>query len=225
MERSAIAVPAGVCGNLGYQAPALWEQPGQARTLAARLGLRPGAGNVTANLHLSEDWARELVRAPVLLSRVCGLIGADVAVENTYLMVKRPGDGFVVPPHQDGVNDRIELDPDRSVAVWAAITEATAVNGCLEVLPGSHSGGYLPYQRAEGGSLSVGDAGQAGGWLPVPLEPGQAVVLDVRLVHRSGPNAGTGPRIGLNIRYVAPGGLHVRSGEPPCLFPVVGTRW
>jgi hypothetical protein len=56
-------------------------------------------------------------------------------------------------------------------------------------------------------------------------KPGQACALDVRLIHRSGPNCGTSARIGLNIRYVAPGGLHVRSGEPPRLFPITGNRW
>jgi ectoine hydroxylase-related dioxygenase (phytanoyl-CoA dioxygenase family) len=225
MERSAIAAPAGVCGDLGYHAPVLWSPPDEARALAARLELQAGTGNVTANPHLREDWARDLVRSPALVGHVLMLIGADVAVENTYLMVKRPGDGFAVPPHQDGINDRIELDPDRSVAFWVAITEATPVNGCLEVVPGSHSGGYLPYQRAGGGPLSVGEHARTGEWFAVPLEPGQATALDVRLIHRSGPNAGDRPRIGLNIRYVAPGGLSARDGEPPSLFPVAGARW
>jgi hypothetical protein len=34
-----------------------------------------------------------------------------VAVENTFLSIKRPGDQFTVPAHQDGINDRIQLDP------------------------------------------------------------------------------------------------------------------
>jgi ectoine hydroxylase-related dioxygenase (phytanoyl-CoA dioxygenase family) len=221
---TALAEPS-VCGQAGYLAPVTWSTPEAARNLASQLLEIPSLANVTANPHFTESWARQLVTYTPLLESVCDLIGPEVAVENTYLMVKRPGDGFAVPPHQDGINDRMELDPARSVAVWLAITEATTSNGCLEVQPGSQQRGYLPYRRADGGPLTVDIAGSAP-YVPVELSPGQACVLDVRLVHRSGPNATTHARIGLNIRYVAPDAMHVRDGvTPPVLFPVTGDRW
>ena len=83
---------------------------------------RPELGNVTANPHLMQDWARRAVTSGPLIGCVRALIGADIAVENTFLMIKRPSDGFTVPAHQDGINDRIQLDPARSVAVWLAIS-------------------------------------------------------------------------------------------------------
>lgn len=218
--------PADTCGENGYLAPFDWTALDDAGQLAKRLRETTGTGNVTVNPHAAEAWARELVASPAVVETVTGLIGPDVAVENTFLMIKRPGDGFAVPPHQDGINDRIELDPARAVAVWLAISPATPENGCLEVVPGSQRRGYLQYHRAgEAGSpLTTGLHGEAG-FVPVRLRPGQACALDVRLLHRSGPNNGTAPRIGLNIRYVAPGGLQARRLPAPDLFPVAGNRW
>jgi len=221
---------ASIFATRGYLAPVTWSTPAQAIALARELADTAGPGNVTANPHLRQDWARRAVTCGPLISAVAALIGAETAVENTFLMIKRPGDRFTVPAHQDGINDRIQLDPARSVAVWLAVSEATVVNGCLEIVPGSHHGGYLPYRRA---SSSAGDgrrpltlaAGDGGGFRPVVLDAGQACVLDVRLVHRSGPNTSSAPRIGLNIRYVAPGGWIVRDGPGPHLLPVTGDRW
>ena len=212
----------------GYLAPVTWCGHDEAAALARQLG-RPGPGNVTANPHLRQDWARRAVTCGPLISAVAALIGADIAVENTFLMIKRPGDRFTVPAHQDGINDRIQLDPARSVAVWLAISEASLVNGCLEIVPGSHQGGYLPYRRAASSAdavrpLTLAEGG-GDGFTPVRLDAGQACVLDVRLVHRSGPNTASAPRIGLNIRYVAPGGWIVRDGPGPHLLPVTGDRW
>lgn len=62
-------------------------------------------------------------------------------------------------------------------------------------------------------------------FLPLPLPAGKACLLDVRLVHRSGPNRSPRARIGLNVRYVAPAAVRVLDGTAPDLFAVTGTRW
>jgi ectoine hydroxylase-related dioxygenase (phytanoyl-CoA dioxygenase family) len=229
-DTSASSDGTGICGGPGYRGPVTWNTPAAATALARDLAGAGELGNVTANPHLRSGWARQAVTCRAIVGEVTALIGAEVAVENTFLMIKWPGDGFAVPAHQDGINDRIELDPVRSVAVWLAISEATAANGCLEVAPGSQQAGYLPYRRAglpASGRhpLTLAASGHDTGFVPVPLAAGQACALDVRLVHRSGPNTSTTPRIGLNIRYVAPGGWIVRAGPGPHLLPVTGDRW
>jgi ectoine hydroxylase-related dioxygenase (phytanoyl-CoA dioxygenase family) len=149
---------------------------------------------------------------------------------NAFLITKQPGSDFAVPPHQDGINARLRLDPAASVAVWLAITDATLNNGCLHVVPGSHRSGYLPYERhgetVEGGRpLTVGQLADELEFVPVPVAGGQACAMDVRLVHRSHPNRSTRPRVGLNVRYVAPGAVTVLDGSDLQLFPVAGDRW
>ncbi|MEW1720615.1 phytanoyl-CoA dioxygenase family protein [Streptomyces sp. NPDC093109] len=190
----------------------------------------PSRTEVVRNPHHSEEWARSAVVSPSLLDAVAELLGPNLAVENTFLLIKWPGADFEVPWHQDGINDRIELDPLRSVAVWLALTEATETSGCLRIVPGSQRAGYLPYKAEDANGAARGRAlgvqppeGVVG--LPVPAAMGDGVLMDTRTVHCSGPNAGTSPRIGLNIRFVAPGGFAIRDGSSPSLLPVAGTGW
>jgi ectoine hydroxylase-related dioxygenase (phytanoyl-CoA dioxygenase family) len=141
-----------------------------------------------------------------------------------------------VPWHQDGVNDRVELDPARSVTVWAALTDATVDSGALEVVPGSWQAGYLPYRREDGPdrdrprhrgrALQTDVPPDSPTTVLVPVPAGQALLMDVRLLHRSGPNTASWPRVGLNLRYVAPGAVtHRTAGTPASLYPVAGTGW
>ncbi|MFI9203683.1 phytanoyl-CoA dioxygenase family protein [Streptomyces sp. NPDC053048] len=187
---------------------------------------------VTPEAHLRIEWAAYAVRSPGLLRAVQDVIGNAVAVEKTFLMVKWPGREFLVPWHQDGTNERMDLDPERSVAAWLAITDATTGNGCLQVLPGSHAAGYLPNGRESGDAArgkALGVHGMADGphergvWLP--LDAGQACLMDVRLIHRSDSNTADEPRVGLNVRYVAPGAVQARGDYSPSLYPLTGSGW
>ncbi len=45
------------------------------------------------------------------------------------------------------------------------------------------------------------------------------------LMHASGPNTSDAARIGLNVRYVAPGGCLRRDPSCPSLDPVSGSGW
>jgi ectoine hydroxylase-related dioxygenase (phytanoyl-CoA dioxygenase family) len=209
----------------GFQAPISWAEPAAVGALARQLS---GLGEVVRNPHTAPGWAQDAVKAPVLLERVAAMIGPDIAVENTFAIVKQPGSPFAVPPHQDGINNRHRLDPAASVAMWLAITDATTENGCLHVVPGSQRLGYLPYERhpdsTRGGRPLTISPG-AGEFVPVPVASGQAVAMDVRLLHRSHPNRSTLPRIALNVRYLAPGAVTVLDGSDLHLFPVAGDRW
>ncbi|MFD8781269.1 phytanoyl-CoA dioxygenase family protein [Kitasatospora sp. NPDC059599] len=222
----------GILGRRGTSSPIVWSMPGAARGRAAILvGEHRGSGQeIARNPHLTEDWAGFAVRSPHLLAAVQAVLGPDVAVENTFLVVKWPGKAFEVPWHQDGIGARLELHPERSVSTWLAITDATEANGCLEVAPGSQRFGYLPVEKEAGTGAERGRADQAAGFtpettVPVPLRAGCAVLMDSRLVHRSGTNTSDGARIGLNVRYTAPDGILRRDPTSPSVVPISGTGW
>ncbi|MFI1174209.1 phytanoyl-CoA dioxygenase family protein [Streptomyces melanogenes] len=221
-------------GETGYRTGLEWNTNSRTRARAAEIiaQYRADQTEVVRDAHLRSEWAAHAVRSPELLDRVQHAIGASVAVENTFLMIKWPGRDFPVPWHQDGVNPRMQLDPERSVAAWLAVTDATTVNGCLQVIPGSHAAGYLDYGREESGARrgkALGVQGMynaphdRGVWLP--LNAGQACLMDVRLLHRSDSNTTAGVRIGLNIRYVAPGAIRSSDGHSPSLYPLSGSDW
>lgn len=222
----------GPLGPRGVFAVTGWKTPGATAARAAMLTAQHRAHHteVVRNPHRDDQWAYEAVRSPELLKAVHAAIGPDVAVENTFLVLKWPGRAFEVPWHQDGINDRIELHPDRSVAAWVALTDADEATGCLRVVPGSQCGGYLPYATETGHSASRGRAlstepPDAGNAVPLPARAGDGVLMDVRILHSSGSNSGPGVRIGLNIRFVAPDGWTIRDGSSPSLDPISGTGW
>lgn len=110
------------------------------------------------------------------------------------------------------------------MSAWLALTEATVENGCLHIAPGSHELGYLSHELEAEHGQRRGRADQAvlaeagfghGDAVPVPVAAGDAVLLGVALLHRSGPNASDVARIGLNARYLAPGAVRTRDGSAP----------
>ena len=222
----------GLFNSPGYRPLTDWAAPNRARARAAEIvaAHRGTEREIVRNPHLDEEWAQAIVRAPRLLNAVRDLIGPDVAVENSFLVIKWPGRNFEVPWHQDGINDRLELDPGRSVAAWLAITDAPPESGCLQVVPGSQRYGYQPYEveaatgAARGRALGVRvDEGEHG--VPVPVRAGSGLLMDTRLIHSSPSNRGSGIRVGLNVRFVAPGAVRMRDGSSPSLIPLSGTSW
>ncbi|MFF5283037.1 phytanoyl-CoA dioxygenase family protein [Streptomyces sp. NPDC013171] len=222
----------GPLGPDGYRRVRGWATPAAATARAAHLTARYRADRteVVRNPHLTAEWARHAVRSPALLNAVRRAIGPDIAVENTFLVLKWSGRPFEVPWHQDGINDRIALHPRRSVAAWLALTDADETTGCLRVIPGSQHHGYLPYGAEPDAGAARGRALSIAGTDPsearhLPTRAGDGCLMDVRLVHSSASNTGAGVRIGLNIRFVAPDGYTVRDGSDPSPYPVSGTGW
>lgn len=228
----AAVAPPSPLGPDGYRRITEWAAPSRARARAAEIvaAHRGLAREVLRNPHLDQEWAQSIARAPRLLNAVQDLLGPDVAVENTFLVIKWPGRHFEVPWHQDGINDRLELDPQRSVAAWLALTDADPTTGCLTVVPGSQRSGYLAYETEPDTGAARGRAlgchpGEDAHLTPLPVLAGSGLLMDTRLIHCSHSNTGAGARVGLNIRYVAPGAVSMRDDSSPSLAPITGTGW
>ena len=104
------------------------------------------------------------------------------------------GDGF--KPHQDQ-QAGWSVYASLFVTALVAIDEATAENGCLELAPGQHKRGLIgrewtPLTEAE-------MAGMA--FVPYPTKPGDAVLFDSFVPHRSGSNLTDAPRRVLYVTY------------------------
>ncbi|KAI1303424.1 phytanoyl-CoA dioxygenase [Xylaria venustula] len=71
---------------------------------------------------------------PAAIARALGF--ADPRVLQSMVICKQPEIGGAVPPHQDSTF--LYTDPPSAVGFWYALEDATAENGCLSFLPGSH---------------------------------------------------------------------------------------
>jgi ectoine hydroxylase-related dioxygenase (phytanoyl-CoA dioxygenase family) len=125
--------------------------------------------------------------------------------------IKEPGSAAIAAWHQDATY--FGLRPHRHVTAWVALTDATAENGCMEFLPGSHERGQLPHTAGVVAS-SVNRARQAvdgavddAPAVHAPLRAGEFSLHHTLTLHRSQPNRSRDRRIGLGISYIP---THVR---------------
>lgn len=179
------------------------------------------------NLHREVPY-RALARRRDLAMLISGLLGPDVDIFNSQYIFKNPG-AWGQPWHQDSLYFQFNRFPQ--VGVWLATSEATAENGCLCVMPGSHREPvhkHFPDSRADAnlGYVEIRDYDFSGA-VPVLMEPGDVLIFHSFLMHRSADNTSVGRRTAVVYHYGQAGtrqtGLPsptvdwmavVRSGEP-----------
>src|SRR5256712_4111794 len=108
--------------------------------------------------HVLLTWVHTLARHPAILDAIEDLIGPNILVYTSTWFIKEPESTAIAAWHQDATY--FGLRPYVHVTAWLALTEATAENGCMEFLPGSHGRGQMPH-RAGVVAGSVNRARQA----------------------------------------------------------------
>ncbi|MFC4562749.1 phytanoyl-CoA dioxygenase family protein [Nocardiopsis mangrovi] len=208
--------------RLGVAGFGPWAGAGELGRLLAAIGLRrPGPA---ADPHRELPGIAAVAADPVVAGAARGVLGADLDIEASRLIVVPPG-GADSPPRRNRRADLVEFDPRRTVTLWLALTPATARTWCPHIAPGSHRGsGPAPGGAAARGPArptAVLDPAAPARWEPVPMAAGHGLLIDPRLVRRVPPNRGRAPAVALAIRYTAPGGCTMRDGTAPAhLVPV-----
>jgi phytanoyl-CoA hydroxylase len=148
-------------------------------------------------------WIR-LVSDDRLLDIAESFIGPDIALFATHYICKPPRTGQAVLWHQDGAF--WPLEPMRVVSLWLALTDSDPENGCLRVIPGSHTLELRGLrERADVDNVLGKDMdGQVDPSTAVDLVlgPGDVSVHHPSIVHGSEPNTSERWRRGLTIRYI-----------------------
>jgi hypothetical protein len=166
-----------------------------------------------------------LIRHPRLIEAVSHIIGPDLLVWSCGFFIKEPSSKSYVSWHQD--LNYWGLDGDREITAWYALTPATAENGCMRFVAGSHRKKDVPHvdSFAQDNLLTRGqeiavqvDEAQA---VNVELRPGQVSFHHGHLFHASAPNLTNSRRLGVAIRYVAPS-MKQTSGEKLLVSQVAG---
>ena len=135
------------------------------------------------------------------------VIGEELDCFLSQFIFKNPG-AWGQPWHQDSFY--FPFDPPRPIAgVWLAVTEATLENGCLHVLPGSHMEPVHEHIRdrrpdANYGYVEIVDHDMSGAEA-VLMKPGDLLVFDSHLMHRSTDNVSAGIRAAMVYHYCRAG--------------------
>jgi phytanoyl-CoA hydroxylase len=147
----------------------------------------------------------DLVRDSRLLDRVEGLIGPNIQVYYSQLMMKAPRQGFTAPWHQDAAF--FPHSRSRILACSVAIDDATIENGCISVIPGSHKLGLINHYNEEG--VFTGIVRDQRDFNPatavsLPAKAGSVLFWHALTLHSSPPNRTDRPRRILVIEYKDP---------------------
>ena len=174
-------------------------------------------GSMRHKSHLLFTWLDGLIRHPAILDAVEGVIGPDILCWSSTFFIKEARDPGFVSWHQDSTY--WGLDPADIVTAWVALSESTAENGAMRVIPDTHKLEQVAHRDTfaadnlltRGQEIAVDVDGDTAAMLS--LQPGEMSLHHVRLIHGSDPNPSAKRRIGFAIRYLP---THVRQ--------VVGTR-
>ena len=153
----------------------------------------------------------ELVTDPALVDLVSACLGTEnVLLWACQVWCKPAGTGRAVPWHQDGQYWPIE--PLRACTAWIAIDRSDAACGALEVVPGTHTHGYLPHVHREDRARSAIDFIADLDRLPpgltlerartLELEPGEVSLHDAWLLHGSRANTSSRRRAGVAATFM-----------------------
>jgi ectoine hydroxylase-related dioxygenase (phytanoyl-CoA dioxygenase family) len=176
------------------------------------MGERPNPEDLLSKVFLlaREPAFSDFVTDPAVTSVVAELVGTDdLDCFLSQFIFKNPG-AWGQPWHQDSWY--FPFEPPRPViGVWLAVSEATLDNGCLHVLPGSHREPvhhHVPDQRegANYGYVEIVDHDMSRS-VPVPMDPGDVLVFDSHLMHRSTDNLSTNRRAAMVFHLAAAGTL------------------
>ena len=160
-------------------------------------------------------WVR-LVADDRLLDIAALFVGPDIALFASHYIAKPPFSGRPVLWHQDGAF--WPLEPMNVVTLWLAVDESTPENGCLRVIPGSHTGKMHDLRRRADvdnvlGSEAAIDIDESAA-VDLIMAPGDVEVHHPSIVHGSNANASPRRRCGLTVRYI-PTSTRIVTDEPP----------
>ena len=156
--------------------------------------------------HLYFRWAWDLATHPQVLDCMEQLIGPNILLKSTRLFYKFGQSESFVGWHQDGITERV--DQAFVPAIWLGLTEATAENGCLRVVPRSHRLGLVPHaDRPNPNNLTTeGLTAQVEIDEPhdIVMREGEMSLHHPLILHASNPNQSAESRIGFSATYSTP---------------------
>jgi ectoine hydroxylase-related dioxygenase (phytanoyl-CoA dioxygenase family) len=161
-------------------------------------------------IHFRDSRLLEFLLSDEVLDLVEPLTGPNIGLWSSHFISKPPRTGKATPWHEDSSywNGRVSTMAG-ICTVWLAIDEATPENGCMRVIPGSHSGGaagFSQYEAVDSGKNIFGtqikpesiDEAQA---VYFALKPGECSLHEARLIHGARANTSDKRRAGYTMRY------------------------
>ncbi|HOA71972.1 MAG TPA: phytanoyl-CoA dioxygenase family protein [Phycisphaerae bacterium] len=166
--------------------------------------------------HLHDATFLDLCAMPAVLDAVEQFIGPDIVLFSCHIICKAKGDGLEVPWHQDAIY--WPLEPMEVITLWLAIDDSTVENGCMRVIPGTHTAGPIEHVNIEHPETKVLHRGIPAEQVDVSravdcvIPRGGCSFHAPYLIHGSAPNRSTRRRCGFTMRFMPATTRLVREG-------------
>jgi ectoine hydroxylase-related dioxygenase (phytanoyl-CoA dioxygenase family) len=169
-------------------------------------------------------WVR-LISDDRLLDVAELFIGPNIALFASHYISKPPADGQAVLWHQDG--SYWPLQPMEVVTLWLAVDDSTPENGCMRVIPGTHTMNLhqmkrqtdIPNVLSSGIDPELVDESKA---VDIVLKAGDVSVHHPNIIHGSNANISAKRRCGLTIRYIPTSTRIISEKQWPSAFLLRG---
>ncbi|MEM9149281.1 MAG: SDR family NAD(P)-dependent oxidoreductase [Cyanobacteria bacterium P01_F01_bin.3] len=159
--------------------------------------------------HLDSSEILSLCEDPALLKVVKDFVGSHLLLWRSEIWVNKPGQRMISFWHQDRYSNFLK-GPGRRINVYLALTEVNGLNG-MEYLPSSLANQpdsvsvadqeMIFIQKAGNSEFQVSPSAEQSA-ISVNLQPGEFVVFDEQLIHRSIENKQAKARLSMALRFV-----------------------
>lgn len=147
-----------------------------------------------------EERLRAIAYHPEIIGIIRRLFGEEPKLIQDMALLKPPHGGGEKPWHQDMAYGNLTYTKS-AIGVWIALDEATADNGCMHIIPGSHQEGATPHYSVRDWQLCDSQVPVSRDVI-VPLKPGGILFFHGLLYHGTPSNLSTMRRRALQFHYV-----------------------
>lgn len=100
--------------------------------------------------------------------------------------------------HQDNQYTRFD---GPGINLWTALTPMNKANGCLQVIPGSHTHGTLDSELSGDGDQHKKIRWEPDDFVEIEMQPGDCIAFSRLTVHGSGANSSDAHRVAYAVQY------------------------
>lgn len=156
---------------------------------------------------LHNELFRSLAYHSVMVGIAVELLGPDVTLFQSMLLMKPPRFGGQKVWHQD--NAYFRLEPNDVFGFWIALDDTDVENGCMHVIPGSHREG-IGEHGGVADDYGLSSAPAENNAIACIMKAGDALVFHGETYHYTPPNKSDRRRRALQYHYAS---THCRSSK------------
>jgi len=133
------------------------------------------------------------------------LLGPETTAWFEHAILKPPGCGPATPWHQDEAHRNDPGTAYEQLSIWLPLQDATAENGCMRFMPGTHRGRVLEHRSPQSDprimALECVAPFRAEEAVVCPVPLGGATVHHARTLHGAGENVSREPRFAYILAF------------------------